>query len=62
MKVYLQNNEGKEVCFKHAVQRVMKNERVDMNAYDDFDCGQSGCWWIGGCVDCESEEAKDNGN
>ena len=52
---------GRGVCFMHAVQLAMAGENITSEVFDDRDCGQSGAWWLYGCVECEKEEDKNPG-
>ncbi len=38
MEIFLENSEGKQVCFRHAVKAVMKNdESFSIKSFDDSD-------------------------
>lgn len=55
MRVYLQDNKG-VLCFRHAVKKALNEEsNPTLEVVDDDACGQSGCWWIGSCYECEKE-------
>ncbi len=56
MEIYLEDSNGDQICFNHAVKAVIKDdESISICNYDDRDCGQSGAWWIGGCKQCEKD-------
>ncbi len=56
MEIYLEDSNGDQICFNHAVKAVIENnEHISIKAFDDKDCGQSGAWWIGGCKECEKD-------
>ena len=60
VQVYLEDKNGNQICFKHAVKAALENdERISMHAHDDSDCGASGAWLIGSCKKCEEEILKD---
>lgn len=49
--------DGAEVCFNHAVKAVVEEDAdVEINTYDDSDCGDSGAWHIGVCIKCHPPE------
>lgn len=61
MEIYLENSNGNQICFRHAVKTVIENdEHIRIVAFDDSDCGQSGAWWIGGCKECEKERERED--
>lgn len=59
METYLKNTTGK-LCFKHAVKKVIegKGQDIEIEVFDNTDCGASGCWWIGSCYECNKKESK----
>ena len=59
MEIYLENYDGKIICFNHAVKAVMeKNEGFSIKGFDDSNCDSSGAWWLGGCIECEKEREE----
>lgn len=61
MIVYLENFNGEEICFKHAVKAAIeKGENISLKGYDDSDCGESGAWHLGSCVECNKERDEDD--
>jgi hypothetical protein len=60
MEVYLEDSNGDQICFNHAVKAVMEvEETISIKGYDDSDCDQSGAWWIGGCKKCQEENDEE---
>ncbi len=56
MEIFLEDSNGDQICFHHAVKIVIENdEYISMKAFDDKDCGASGAWWNGGCKKCEEK-------
>lgn len=62
MESYLEDTKGK-LCFKHAVKKVIEGggRDIKITVFDDSDCGQSGCWWVGDCYECNKEVEKEKG-
>lgn len=56
METYLEDTNG-VLCFKHAVEKAVAGAGdIRLKVYDDDDCGQSGCWWLGGCYECDQDK------
>jgi len=56
MEIYLENSDGDQICFNHAIKAVIKNdERITIKTQSTEDPGQSGIWWLGGCKKCKEE-------
>ena len=61
MEIYLENSDGDQICFNHAVKAVIENnEHIRIKAQGTEDLGQSGAWWLGGCKKCEEEREEKN--
>lgn len=61
IEIVIKNSDHNRLCFNHAVKAVMeKGEVIDITAYDDKDCGASGAWFLGGCVECFPPDEEGN--
>ena len=59
MEIYLENTNNEQICFRHAVKAAMNDEYISIHGFDDSDCGASGAWHKGGCVECDKERKND---
>ena len=59
IEIVIKNSDQNRLCFNHAVKAVMETgESISIEAYDDKDCGASGAWFLGSCVECFPEEKE----